>query len=79
MLALCETLRAMGCEDSSSEPATQAAVQAILDQLARSYTMADERDVHNRSLGERYSGIQTTSDCPGVEGAEDDDEDDGLF
>lgn len=79
MLALGETLRAMGCEGSSSEPATQAAIQAILDQLARSYTMADERDVHNRSLGERYSGIQTTPDCPGVDGAEDDDDDDGLF
>jgi len=79
MLALCETLRAMGCEDSSSEPAAQAAIQAILDQLARSYTMADERDVHNRTLGERYFGILTTPDCPGVEGAEDAEGDDGLF
>lgn len=51
-------------------------VQGILDQLARAYTMADEREVHNRSLAPGYTPITILQDVPPQD---DDDEDDGLF
>ncbi|SMC42585.1 hypothetical protein [Novosphingobium sp. B1] len=79
MRAMCDNLRAITGGDASTEPGTVAAIQAILKQLACTYTMADERDVHNRSLGEGYAGIATAPDGQGFEATTDDDDDDGLF
>ena len=52
-------------------------LQAMLDDLARSYTMADERLIHNQALVAGLTGIALAPEI--APGAEDDDEDDGLF
>ena len=51
-------------------------LQTMLDDLARSYTMADERLIHNQALVPGLNGIAI---APDVTLAPDDDEDDGLF
>lgn len=52
-------------------------LQAMLDDLARSYTMADERLIHNQALVAGLTGIALAPEI--APGTEDDDEDDGLF
>jgi hypothetical protein len=56
----------------------QATLQSVFDQIARSYTMAEERELHNRLLPPGLSGIATASPVAVVTD-DDDDEDDGLF
>lgn len=62
---------------ASGSPAEPSALQPVFDQIARSYTMAEERELHNRLLPAGISGIATAS--PVAVATDDDDEDDGLF
>lgn len=87
MLQVSDALRAAGSQAGKADPAPTSTVQAMLDELARTYTMGDEREVHNQALGDRYTKIPTV--IPAViptapegmatGGLDDDDEDDGLF
>ncbi|MBB4613386.1 hypothetical protein [Novosphingobium taihuense] len=77
MLRVGETLGHDHAREAGTDHATVNINQGILDQLARTYTMADEREVHNRSIAPAYTPIVTVPPSP-TEGF-DDDEDDGLF
>lgn len=77
MVKVCEALG-----DSSLNkdlgPANTGIIQGIFDQLARTYTMVDEREVHNRSVGAGFTPIASSQDSPSS-GLDDDEDDDGLF
>lgn len=79
MLRMCDGLSRQGSPRDETAPAAIDAVQGILDQLARTYTMVDEREVHNRSIPPGCTGIATAPDSNANVGLDDDDEDDGLF
>ncbi|MGV3512891.1 MAG: hypothetical protein ACO1OX_12905 [Novosphingobium sp.] len=79
MLRMCDGLRQQGSPRQETDPAAIEAVQGILDQLARTYTMADEREVHNLSIPAGCSGIATLPGSTAIGACDDDDEDDGLF
>ncbi len=57
--------RAIGC------------LQTVLDDIARTYTMREERMVHDRCLPPQLVGIRSAAHA--VPDPDDDDEDDGLF
>lgn len=78
MLRFCDDMRQECSPEASVDPAITAMIQGIFNQLARTYTMADERAVHNRSIGAGYTGIATSQEGA-ADSLDDDDEDDGLF
>lgn len=79
MVQLADALREGSSHGGKVDQVTTSAVQSILDELARTYTMVDEREVHNAALDDGYTRIATFPEKMTVGGPEDDDEDDGLF
>ncbi|OYU36440.1 MAG: hypothetical protein CFE35_03900 [Novosphingobium sp. PASSN1] len=83
MLQVSDSLREASLQAGEADPGTTSTVQAMLDELARTYTMGDEREVHNQTLDDRYTKIATViATAPegmAIGGTDDDDEDDGLF